>query len=258
MSRFFVPSENISETQIKITGTDVKHIKNVLRAKVGDKLTACDSRDGIYETEIEAILSDIIICKIIATTVCVQEPKVPVILMQGVPKGEKFELIIQKNVELGINEIWPVLTERTIVKFSSDNDKEKKVARLARISEEAAKQCGRGVIPKVAPISDFKAAVKKACEYENYLKLIPYENEQDVTLKKVLQENFANGADSVNGAEAPGGIIIFIGPEGGFAQKEVDLCRENGFTAVTLGKRILRTETAGLAATAAIRYELGD
>lgn len=248
MARFFVPSENITEDRIVITGSDVKHLKNVLRARLREKLTVCDSKGNVFDVEIATIEDDRIICDITGTRKCEQEPKIPVILLQGVPKGDKPELIIQKNVELGINEIRPVITERTIVKFASDADREKKTARFQKISDEAAKQCGRGIIPKVEKIETFKEAVEKTKEYENWLKLIPYENEQDITLKQVLREN----------AGKYEGIFVFIGPEGGFSQKEIDFCINYGFTPVTLGKRILRTETAGFATVAAIRYELGD
>lgn len=248
MSRFFVSNENISDETLKITGGDVKHIKNVLRKLPGDSLTVCDEDGTIYVAKITGFSEQAVNCDIVEKCAGETEPRVPVILLQGVPKGDKPELIIQKTVELGVSEIWPVVTERTIVRFGNEQDKIKKTERWQKISAEAAKQCGRGIIPEVAKVLDFKEAVEKtkSDEYEGFLKLIPYENEKENTLKNELRK------------ETPKGIIIFIGPEGGFSQKEVDACIALGFRAVTLGKRILRTETAGLATVAAIRYEMGD
>ena len=251
MSRFFVPTDNFSENSVQITGTDVRHIKNVLRKQAGDVLTLSDSRGRLCEAEIVSLSDEKIVCRIVSEREDDNEPRVPIVLLQGVPKGDKAELIVQKTVELGINAILPVITERTVVRLDSEADREKKSARWQKIAAEAAKQCGRGVIPEVSVAADFKDAVKSVTfgEYANYLKLIPYENETENTLKAELQREISNGIS---------GIIIFIGPEGGFSQKEVDFCVENGFRPVTLGKRILRTETAGLMTVAAIRYEIGD
>ncbi len=251
MSRFFVPTENFTENSVRITGSDVRHLKNVLRKQAGDVLTLSDSRGRLCEAEIISLNDEKIECRIISEKEDVSEPRVPVVLLQGVPKGDKAELIVQKTVELGVSEIRPVLTERTVVKLDNKVDREKKTARWQKIAAEASKQCGRGSVPTVADVTDFRAAVESLnCgEYAEYLKLIPYENETENTLKAELRREIPNGT---------GGIIIFIGPEGGFSQKEVDFCVENGFRPVTLGKRILRTETAGLAALAAIRYEIGD
>ena len=266
MSRFFVPSRNINyeadtPVSIDIIGTDVNHIKNVLRKKEGDEILLCDSKGCEYACVISEITQERIAARVNVVNDVSSEPSVPVFVFQGVPKGDKMDLIVQKGVELGVSGFCPVVTERTVVKFGSMQDREKKQTRWQRISLEAAKQCGRGTVPDVLVPVDFAGMLKMAKEgiFKNYLKLIPYENEETVTLKEVLQENrekfFAAGDDKTPDFE---GICIFIGPEGGFSQKEVDKVCDDGFVSVSLGKRILRTETAGFTAVAAIRYEFGD
>ncbi len=260
MSRFFVPSENIhyeneAAVSIEIIGTDVNHIKNVLRKAEGESILLCDSKGLEYECIISKIEQDRIAAKVIAVSDVSSEPSVPVFLLQGVPKGDKMDLIVQKGVELGVSGIIPVITERTVVKFGTAQDREKKRTRWQRISLEAAKQCGRGVVPDVLTPIDFKGAIKLLQEgiFKDYLKLVPYENEQQRSLKEILTQNkqgFENGTYT--------GLCIFIGPEGGFSQKEIEIAVESEFVSVSLGKRILRTETAGLASIAAIRYEFGD
>jgi len=259
MSRFFVPSDNIiyegdTPVSIDIIGTDVNHIKNVLRMSEGENILLCDSKGVEYMCIISDITQERIAAKIITVNAVSSEPSVPVFLFQGVPKGDKMELIVQKCVELGISGVIPVVTEHTVVKFGTNADREKKQVRWQRISLEAAKQCGRGIVPSVLVPADFDKAVEMASEgaFKDYLKIIPYENEQHVSLRDVLIEKKAE----VLGERK--GICIFIGPEGGFSKKEVERAVEAGFITVTLGKRILRTETAGLATVAAVRYEFGD
>ena len=265
MSRFFVPSRNViyegeTAVSIEIVGTDVNHIKNVLRKCEGDGILLCDSKGLEYDCEIIEISQERIAARVINVSDVNSEPSVPVFLLQGVPKGDKMDFIVQKGVELGLSGVLPVVTERTVVKFGSLQDREKKKTRWQRISLEAAKQCGRGAVPDVLVPEDFSVAVKTAGEgiFANYLKLIPYENETSVTLKEMLLKHKESLLSGAKGGEGLDGILIFIGPEGGFSQKEVDRAGEAGFLSVTLGKRILRTETAGLATVAAIRYELED
>ena len=261
MPRFFVPTENILSEEgvpvkIKITGTDVNHIKNVLRMAEGDAFAVCDSRGTEYMCVLGKSSKTCVEADIVSFGSSDAEPKVPLVLIQGVPKGDKMELIIQKCVELGADSFIPCVTERTVVRFHSDEEREKKCVRWQRISLEAAKQCGRGRIPPVETPKDFSEVISHLGEkLPKYLLLMPYENETSVTLKETLKRYF--GGD-VKETERPAGIAVFIGPEGGFSAEEVETAREHGFHSVTLGKRILRTETAGLATAAAIRYELGD
>lgn len=244
--RFFVPDSNIDRENAKafITGSDVSHLRTVLRAEIGDSLTLCDTAGTVYSCTITEISKDRITCGIGGSEDCPSEPRVPVILLQGVPKGEKMEFIIQKCVELGINGIIPVVTERTVVKFETKQDAAKKVARWQKIAAEASKQSGRGIVPFIGDVVKFRDAFR---DIGGGLKIIPYENEHETTLKSLLKEGLP--ADK---------IYVFIGPEGGFSMQEIETAEEEGFAPVTLGNRILRTETAGMAALAAIRYEIGD
>lgn len=263
MARFFVSSDHIEyddagcAKNVLIKGTDVRHIKDVLRMNVGDTVTLCDSRGNEYVCSIDDICNDFITTSVISAARCASEPRIAIVLCQGVAKGEKMDFIIQKNVELGLNEIIPVLTEHTVVKFANAKDAEKKQTRWQRISEEAAKQCGRGVVPVVDMPDAFKNVVDHITsdeESKETLYIMPYENETENTLKKVLYDN-KTALDEGGSLKR---ICLFIGPEGGFSKKETEYAISKGFTTVTLGKRILRTETAGMATIAAIRYEIGD
>ena len=255
MSRFFVPEQNIDDAAgtITVTGTDVNHLKNVLRAARGTKIELVNTAGYVFGCTVETVEKDRIVCTIDSKEKSPAEPELPLVLIQGVPKGEKADFLVQKCVELGVTGIIPAVTERTVVKFSGDADREKKRERWQRIATEAAKQSGRGAVPEVAVPADFKDLMKTL--EPGWLKIIPYENEDERTLRQVLREYFP---EKTGAAEAPKGIYVFIGPEGGFSAKEVETCCENGFIPVTLGKRILRTETAGLAVVACVRYETGD
>ena len=264
MARFFVLSENIMYDEndgkalsVRICGSDVRHIKDVLRMKKGDSISVCDSHGNEYKCCISVFETDYIEASVEYAARCVSEPRILVTLYQGVAKGEKMDMIVQKNVELGINRIVPVLTEHTVVRYSSQKDAEKKQIRWQRISEEAAKQCGRGIVPEVAVPMNFKEAISDAFAHADgadTLYIMPYENETDITLKQIMSENLQRLSDSGDIKK----ICIFIGPEGGISRKEAVYAIENGFKSVTLGKRILRTETAGIAVVASVRYEIGD
>lgn len=243
MPKFFIKKEDIKGDTIIISGDNQNHIKNVFRFKVGDEIVLCDGQGTDYRVKIQSQMHDYMEAKILDETKTNSEPSVNITLYQGVPKGTKLELIIQKNVELGIGRIVPVMCERTIVKFNSGKDIQKKVERWQKISEEASKQSGRGIIPDVGNPITLKDAVEEARGYD--LAIIPYEKEHCTTLKDVL----ANNRSIKN-------ICIFIGPEGGFSEQEVELCKENNIIPITLGNRILRTETASIYTTSIIMYEL--
>ena len=289
MARFFVPAENIDPDrgEILIKGTDCHHLKNVLRKKPGDELSLCGSDGSTYSCKILSFGRDAAVCEILGVSEGSCEPLVPVVLFQGVPKGDRMELIIQKCVELGVSSIVPVITEHTVVKLADARDREHKQNRWQKISAEAAKQSGRNIVPPVGEVTGFSGIFEAVPE--GWLKVIPYENEETLSLKECLRGSLegagsqgaaprtGNGADSKGaGSEesaalrsgsggsaepdgrGPAGIAFIIGPEGGFSEAEVKAAAANGFIPVTLGKRILRTETAGIAVLAAIRYELGD
>lgn len=245
MQRFFVEPHQIDEVahQIHITGTDVNHISNVLRMKQGEELWISDGGQKEYRCTIEEFTSDEVLLHIIYA----QEPdyELPsrIYLFQGLPKADKMELIIQKAVELGAYEIIPVETKRCVVKLDGKKAA-KKVERWRQIAESAAKQSKRMLIPNVHEVMGFKEALKYAQTMD--IRLIPYE------LAKGMQET----KEILTAIEPGQSIGIFIGPEGGFEEKEVEAAITEGARPVTLGKRILRTETAGLAILSVLMFQL--
>ncbi len=243
MPRFFTDKENISDAKIYITGDDVKHISKVLRLRIGDEITICDGAGSDYECEISEISADRVVADISEVHANSAESELYLTLYQGLTKGDKMDYIIQKCVELGVSKIVPVLTKRAV---SRPSDGDKKVVRWQKIAAEAAKQCGRGIIPEVGKICTFEEAIGSVAEEKESLNLMPYECEQERHLRDALK---AYNGKSVN---------IFIGPEGGFDDSEVGLARAKGMKTITLGPRIMRTETAPLAVSAAIMYEIGD
>lgn len=241
MSKFFIPRENITENRLIITGEDVNHISKVLRMGEGDEITCCDGMGYNYTAAIEKTDKKLIECKIISKTKTDTEPNIHVTLIQGVPKASKMDYIIQKTTELGICEIYPCEMSRSVAKI----DNPKKIERWNKIANEAAKQSGRGVVPVVhQPITVHRAAeLLKDADAA----FVPYECAENSCLKPVLKK-----------AESKKNIVYMIGPEGGFDEKEIAKIKEYGIPVISLGKRILRTETAGEAVLAMIMYEIGD
>lgn len=249
MPKFFVKKEQIQNNNIKIIGEDVNHIKNVLRAKIGEKIKICDTSNSIdYICSIKEIEKEYINCQIEEKKEESEESNIKITIFQGLPKADKMELIIQKSVELGVYDIYPVEMKRCVVKFD-EKDKEKKILRWQKISEVAAKQCGRNIIPTIQNIIN----VKKICNlYDKYdILIVAYENEKNITLKEELKKLRYN---KLNKQELKIGIII--GPEGGLEENDVEMLKNVGAKVVTLGKRILRTETVALNMLSVIIYEL--
>ena len=245
MSRFFVDPECISGSHIYIENKDdLHHLSRVLRAKVGMKLDISDKDSWEYKAEIEELTSESAVLRILDKQKFASEPALKVTLYQGVPKGAKMETVIQKTVEMGVYSIVPVFMERTIVVEKGNS--QKKLARWQKISDEAVKQCKRGIIPEVCLNHSFAEMVAELDEYD--LVLCPYENEEGRTIKAYLR--------SLENAENVKSAAIIIGPEGGFGEREIAMLEEAGAVTVTLGKTILRTETAGMAALAMVMYEL--
>lgn len=245
MHRFFIEGGSIDNNKIYITGDDVKHIGKVLRLKAGDIISVCDEEGFEYICSILSVGRIEVICNIVEKHKSAAEPPVVIDLYQGLPKSSKMDLIVQKCVELGINSITPVDTARVVVDTENSNGAAGRIARWQRISEEAAKQSGRGKIPEVKNIVTFSEAIRNLQNYD--IMLIPYEKEFSMGLKQILREK-----NNVNS------IAVFIGPEGGFSDDEIELAKEKGIVPVTLGPRILRTETAGFTCLSIIMYELGD
>ena len=243
MYHFYVEPEAVSADKARITGGDVNHIKNVLRMHPGEEIMILDGSGMEYRCEIETI-SDEVLARVLEAKKTEAELSVRLLLFQGLPKKDKMELIIQKAVELGVSEIIPVLTKRTVVKLEDKKKEQKKLERWQAIAEAAAKQSGRGIIPKVCEAVKFTEAVKQAGELDEAL--IPYE----------LAEGMDEARERIRGLHGKRTIGIFIGPEGGFEEEEIALAAKAGIHPITLGKRILRTETAGLCILSVIMFEL--
>ena len=245
MYQFFVePGQiDVENRRVVIEGGDVNHIKNVLRMKVGEEIAVNNGQDGReYRCGIVSLHEDRIICQLRFIKEDSVELPVKVYLFQGLPKGDKMELVIQKAVELGVHAVIPVAAKRCVVRLDEKKARAK-VLRWQGIAQAAAKQSRRGIIPAVSEVLSFEGAVKLASSMD--VKLIPYELAQDMDKTRQLIESLKPGQSAA----------VFIGPEGGFEEQEVELAKEAGIVPVTLGKRILRTETAGLAVMAWIMYQ---
>ena len=251
MPKFFVKQEQINGDIIIIQGQDVNHIKKVLRAKIGDELQICNSQNGEnFLCDIKEIENEKILCKIKQKIEEKVESNIEVTVFQGLPKADKMEYIIQKSVELGVYDITPVEMKRCVVKLN-EKDKNKKELRWQKISEVAAKQCGRDIIPQINKTINIKDICELIKKYD--IVLVAYENEKEKTLKeqlKLLKEQTEQKKDKVIK------IGIVIGPEGGLEEQDVEILKENGAKIITLGKRILRTETVALNVLSVIMYEL--
>lgn len=246
MYHFFVEPRQIDlpGKRIVIEGSDVKHIRNVLRMRVGEEISVSAGDDGReYRCGILALEEERIICELRFIKEDNVELPSRIYLFQGLPKADKMELIIQKAVELGVYRVIPVSTKRCVVKL----DDKKAASRLARwqgIAEAAAKQSKRAVIPQVCGVMDFPQALELAAQMD--VKLIPYEMAEGMEKTRSLLEHVAAGQE----------IAVFIGPEGGFEENEIRLAEAKGIEAITLGKRILRTETAGMTVLSWLMYQL--
>lgn len=248
MYHFYTDKSNISGNSVTLTGSDVNHIRNVLRMHEGEEIIICDKEGTDHYCRISSVLEDRIEAGIIDSTSSGAELETKVYLFQGLPKKDKMELIIQKAVELGVYEIVPVMTKRVIVKLDDAKKEAKKLERWQAIAESAAKQSGRGIIPRVSPVLSYAEALNKASQLD--MNLIPYEN----------ADNSADGMEKsrklISDIRGKDSVGIFIGPEGGFEEDEVAKACEAGTSCISLGRRILRTETAGLAALAVIMFEI--
>jgi len=251
MSKFFVKTEQINNNDIVIIGDDVNHIINVLRMKKTDEIQICNQDTGDnYNAEIVNYSKNEVECKIISKINETTESNVHITLFQGIPKFEKMELIIQKNTEVGIKSIVPVIMERTVVKLD-EKIASKKLERWQKIAEIAAKQSMRDIIPQIGNITKLKDI--DTTEFDAVL--VAYENEEHNMLKTELQK-LERKIKSNNSSEQQYNIAIVIGPEGGISEKELVMLAEKNAKFVSLGKRILRTETAGVVMSGNIIYEL--
>ena len=244
MYHFFVSEEQINGENAYIEGSDVNHIANVLRMKLGEELLISVKGDWDYLCKIVDIETDRVNLKVLES---MEQRELPVniTLLQGIPKSDKLEMIIQKAVELGVSEIIPVKTKRVVVKID-EKKVDTKVNRWNAIAESAAKQSKRSIVPKVYEPMSIDNALEIVKDFG--VKLIPYENADGIDKTRKILDNMDKTKN----------IAVFIGPEGGFEESEVERIKNSGFEVITLGKRILRTETAGLALLSNIMIRLED
>ena len=243
MQHFFVTPHQVKEDHIYIEGSDVNHMKNVLRMRAGEEVMVSDGNNRKYLCEVEGYELDLAVLKIQEKGVVDTELPSQIYLFQGLPKQDKMELIVQKAVELGVYQVIPVATKRSVVKLDAKKA-EKKTERWQQIAQSAAKQAGRGYIPEVHSVMTYKEAMEYARKLD--VVLIPYELAEGMEETKKMIRQIQPGQS----------VGIFIGPEGGFEIEEVEEAINAGAKAITLGKRILRTETAGLTTLSVLMFHL--
>lgn len=243
MQHFFVTPDQVKPPYIYIKGSDVNHMKNVLRMREGEELVVSDGNNQKYLCVVEHLKADEAVVSIRDELPLDTELSSRVYLFQGLPKGDKMELIIQKAVELGVYEVIPVETKRTVVKLDAKKA-EKKVNRWNEIAKSAAKQSGRGIVPQVTRVMRYAEAAEYAKELD--VVLVPYELAEGMDCTREIIEGICPGQS----------VGIFIGPEGGFEKAEVQAAADKGARVITLGRRILRTETAGLTTLSILMYHL--
>lgn len=243
MHRFFVDRSQVEEDRVWIVGGDVNHIKNVLRMKIGDELLVSDGSNRVWLCRILCMKEDRVEAEVLSLEESFTELPAQIYLFQGIPKGDKMEWIIQKAVELGVYAIVPVRTNRVIVRMDRKKE-ESKLKRWNLIAESAAKQSGRTVIPEVLPVMELEEACSYMREFE--CKMIPYECAEGMERMRKL----------VEGIKHQDRVGILIGPEGGLEKDEVETALRYGIEAVSLGKRILRTETAGMVVLGVMMFHL--
>jgi 16S rRNA (uracil1498-N3)-methyltransferase len=244
MHKFFVQKQNILNDTAVIEGDDVKHIYKVLRLEAGDKVSINNSQGKEYLGQIAEVSKNKVLVSLLEELPVNNESPVSIHLYQGLPKSSKMDLIVQKATELGVRDITPVVTERVVVK--SELGEFRKVDRWNRIALEACKQCKRTLIPRINTPIEFEELLSQIRTAD--LIVVPYENETGFGIKNLIPEIQDKVKD----------IAVVIGPEGGFEETEIDRLKDSGAYIVTLGPRILRTETAGFVCASLLMYELGD
>lgn len=244
MTRFFIPTTQFAGDRIVLNGTDRHHLLTVLRKEIGDEVLICNGKGQEFLARIQSLNPTEVLLELTSEVSHPVEPKVRINLVQSLPKADKFEWILQKNTELGVSHFQPVITERSIVKLDA-TAMEKKYVRWQTIIREAAEQAGRRIIPELALICRWPEVLKSL---PTGITLIPWEGERELTLKRQLEKV----------KDLPETVNILIGPEGGFSIADVTAAQAAGAIPVTLGPRILRTETAGLVVASVILYHFGD
>ncbi len=247
MQRYFVDPNNMNSNEVKIIGDDVHHITKVMRLQPGDEIICSNGLGNDVIAKIKTIHPKEIICSSESILTETAEPKVQLLLAQGLPKADKMELIIQKGTETGVTTFIPFTSQRTIVKLDQKKE-QKKWERWEKIAKEAAEQAHRSKIPIIEPLLSWKELLDRIADK---FVLIAYEKENTMRLSKALSESLQKKPE-------PTEVVLIIGPEGGFSEEEVLQAEQRGAISVSLGKRILRTETAGLVGIANIIYHLEE
>ncbi len=253
MQNFFIPKRNITNELVIINGSQLRHIKDVIRKRTGDLISIFDESGYLYLVEIISISKEKIEGQVIKRLRGPQEPRLKVNLYQCIPKFNKMDLVVQKCTEIGVFSIHPIISTRTIVK-PKPSTKELKIKRWQKIVQGASEQSRRTVIPKIFEPQDFQEAIKKIksrYDEDGFFGLILWEEERQNTLKDFLRKRRITNTKNPE-------LDIFIGPEGGFTNTEVDIANRSGIRPISMGNRIMRTETAGLISIAIILYEYGD
>jgi len=241
LNRFFVPGDWIAPDKVLLKGEPAHQISHVLRLKPGDHISLLDNSGWEYEVELARVSGDLVEGRLVKKGLCPGEPEIKITLYQALLKADKFELVLQKGVELGISTFVPFLSERCVARKLAAS----KMARWQKIAQEAAEQSGRALLPFLQPVISFEEACKRAGKPA----ILCWEEEKSFSLSAILK--------SASFQDLPA-LSLFIGPEGGFPPAEVDYARALGIIPVSLGHRILRAETAGLATTSAILYQQGE
>lgn len=244
MPRFFVEADQIKEDTIEIRGQDVRHIRDVLRLQEKAVIDICNGQGMDYQVAISRIDQDLIETKILSKSLSQAEPETKITLFQSLVKGDKFEWVIQKAIEIGVEQIIPMQTSHCVSKMDGSKKSKAKVNRWNKIAQSAAKQSGRGIIPQVANPVSFKEALDLSQTMD--LACIAYEKEDQADLKSYIAGSKGKT------------ISVLIGPEGGFSKEEIQEATKAGVQAITLGPRILRSETASIVLVSNILYELGE
>jgi len=241
MNRFFADKENFSNNRVVLQGSDVNHIRTVLRLQTGDRVEVLDGEGSLYLVELTELNPKSIKGEILSSEKIDNESPLKIHLGQSLLKGAAFDVVLRKSVELGVHCISPLVTERTVAKSDSD----KKIFRWKKIAEETSKQCGRSTLPEISErIIKLETFCQQASDSD--LKLIFWEMENE------------NGLSDFNPKTAPGSVSVLIGPEGGFTQEEIETARSCGFHSMGLGPRIFRAETAPLVVLALLQFKWGD
>jgi len=244
MPVYFIQSKSLQNDRIILTGDLAHHLRDVLRCRPGESLQLVDEKSRQYHVSVDEITPHQILARILQMVTPAAKPDFTVVLAQAILKGKRMDWLIQKATELGVTALIPVVTERTIARPRSERESHQ-TERWKAIAQEAAQQCGRLDIPLVQSASTLEALLKNTPQ--NSLKMVLWEAEQDQSLKSVLR-----------GLKEPRNLSVLIGPEGGFSPQEIDKAHKAGWISVSLGRRILRAETAGLALLAILEYELNE